>query len=83
MSQHEIAGHRLGFKVIVGWDQPLLTYFVHVFDAGWKREGPTIWLGDRPRELYDLDDLKRAIRQHADLPQELLVTLHRDRDEGR
>ena len=83
MSRHEIAGHKPGLRVAVGWDQPLLTYFVHVFDAGWKREGPTIWLGFRPRELYDIGDLKRAIQQHADLPRELLVTLRRDRDEGR
>ena len=82
MSRHEIPGRKLGTTVAVGWDQPMLTFFVQVYDPS-AEEGPSVWLGGKPRELYDLDDLKRAIRRHADLTPELVRTLYRDRDEGR
>ncbi|WP_158811226.1 hypothetical protein [Beijerinckia sp. L45] len=83
MSRYELDGRKPGFRVVVGWDQPMLTYFVHVFDPASKREGPTVWLGGTPSELYELDDLKRAIRPHADLTLQLFAQLYRDRDEGR
>lgn len=84
MSRYEIAGRRSGTRVAVGWDHPLLTYFVQVHDDRLdEEENPTVWLGASVRELYDLDDLKRAIRPHADLSLELGAALYRDRDEGR
>ena len=83
MSRHEIEGREPTTRVVVGWDQPMLTYFVHVFDKSTEREGPRVWLGGAPHELYDLDDLKRAIRPHAVIPGQLAATLYADRDEGR
>lgn len=88
MSRYEIEGRQPGTKVFVGWDHPLLTYFVQVYDEpseqeGPEQEGPRVWLGASLREIYDLTDLKRAIRPHADLSLELGAVLYRDRDEGR
>jgi len=83
MSRHEIPGRSPGTTVFVGWDHPLMTYFVQVYDTASSEEGPAVWLGASWREIYDLDDLKRAIRRHADLTEELGATLYRDRDEGR
>lgn len=84
MSRYELAGRDAGTRVVVGWDHPMLTYFVHVFDpeAEARKEGPSVWLGGRACELYDLDDLKRAIAPYADLPRDLAATLYGDRDEG-
>ena len=85
MSRHEVAGRKPGSLVVVGWDHPLLTYFVHVYAPGdipGECDGPKVWLGGTPRELYDVDDLKRAVRPHADLSPELLARLYGDRDEG-
>ncbi len=84
MSRHGIPGRAAGTQVVVGWDHPLLTYFVQVHQEGLDAdENPVVWLGASYRELYDLDDLKRAIRPYADLPADLAVTLYADRDEGR
>ena len=84
MSRYEIPGRKPGTTVAVGWDHPMLTYFVQVYDPAVEEdENPVVWLGGKPRELYDLEDLKRAIRRHADLTDELAVTLYGDRDEGR
>ncbi len=86
MSRHELAGRKSGTTVVTGWDQPMETYFVHVFAPGdkpGKCDGPAVWLGGKPREIYDLGDLERAIRPHAALTPELASTLYTDRDEGR
>ncbi len=61
----------------------MLTYFVHVHGPSYDRDGPEVWRGGKPRELYDLDDLKRAVRPHADLPIDLATKLYGDRDEER
>ena len=86
MSRYEVTGRKPDTMVVVGWDHPLLTYFVHVYAPGDKPgecDGPQVWLGGKPRELYDLDDLKRVVFRHAELSAELLVTLYRERDERR
>lgn len=86
MSRHVVPGLKPGVTVVIGWDQPMLTYLIHVFAPGdipGECDGPEVWLGGVPRELYDLNDLKRAIRPHAELTLELAGTLYTDRDEGR
>ena len=85
MSRHELAGRDPCHRIVVGWDHPMLTYFVHVHTPASDRigDGPEVWLGGNPRELYDLPELKRAIGRYADLSQELLSVLYLDRDEGR
>ena len=82
MSRHEIEGSVPGAKVVVGWDQPLLTYFLHVTYPDRDYEGPHTWLGSTFRELYDLEDLKFLARRYADLTPDLLAQLYRDQDEG-
>lgn len=83
MSRYEIEGRKPGTKVFVGWDHPLLTYFVQVYDETSEEEGPQVWIGAWLREIYGIEDLKRAIGPHADLSEDLAVTLYRDRDDGR
>lgn len=80
MSRHEIALAG-GRTLTVGWDPPLQTYFgqVHGPDAE-----PELWVGTELHELYELDDLARAVAPHAShLTPELAVRLYRDRDENR
>ena len=83
MSRYEIEGRKPGTKVAVGWDPPMQTYFVQVYDSASDEEGPTVWLGGMLRELYELEVLERAIRPHAELPLELRSALCLDRDEDR
>jgi hypothetical protein len=39
MSRHEISARNPAHKVIVGWHQPLRTYFVQVIDRAWEAAG--------------------------------------------
>lgn len=75
MSRHEIEG------LVVGWDQPMQTYF-----AQRLRDGVcTLGIGTHVEELYDLDAFKRALRTELGftLPADLEAELYVDRDLGR
>lgn len=84
MSRHSmpLAGGR---TLTVGWDPPLQTYFAVI--RTWEQEEhdePLLWIGTDLHELYDLDDLARALGEHASvLTPELALRLERDREENR
>jgi hypothetical protein len=83
VSRHEIpvAGGR---TLTVGWDPPLQTFFAQLHDASITE--PILRLGSDLHELYELDDLARAlsIAQLARyLTPELGLRLERDREENR
>lgn len=87
MSRHEIAAHNKAHKVVVGWDPPLQTYFAQVIDrtadeAGWDDKF-VLWVGCRPREIPEIDQLANIIRRHAGLETEMRGKLYGDRDENR
>jgi hypothetical protein len=88
MSRHEIpARDPDAHKVIVGWDHPLLTYFVQVIDrrkeAAGEDEKFVLWRGTSPREIYEIDHLRRLVHRYANFPPELGGMLYGDKDEGR
>jgi hypothetical protein len=85
VSRYEIPARNPAHQVFVGWDPPLQTMFLQVYDARrGEEENPVVWIGaDRPRQLYDIEDLRRALAPHADLPHDIAVALYGDRDEGR
>lgn len=86
MSRHEIPGKDPNHKVIVGWDHPLLTFFVQVIDRRKEQAGDdeymVLWSGTRPRELYEVDDLVREARQFVRLSPQMRARLYGDKDEG-
>jgi hypothetical protein len=87
MSRHELPAHDPAHKVIVGWDHPLLTYFVQVIDRAKEAAGDdekfVMWRGTRPLELYEVGTLQRWTRKYAELTDEMAATLYGDKDEGR
>ena len=83
MSRHavDLPGGR---TLVLGWDPPLQTFF-GVLRASDQDEDdePLLWVGTDLHELYDLDDLARALGPLADaLTSHLALQLHRDRDEN-
>jgi hypothetical protein len=86
MSRHQIPARDPNHEVIVGWDRPLQTFFVQVYD---KRKKGTddeliMWCGaSRPRELYEVEDVRRVVGQYAELTADMASTLYGDKDEGR
>ncbi len=85
MSRHFITAKDSNHEVVVGWDQPLLTFFVQVYD---KRKRGTddeliVWRGTAPRDLYDVDDVRRIVGRYAVFTTDIASTLYGDKDEGR
>ncbi len=87
MSRHEIPARDPAHKVIVGWDHPLLTYFVQVIDRADEALGRDdkfiLWHGCTLREIYEVDQLARRVGRFAELTPEMRSTLYGDKDEGR
>lgn len=87
MSRHEIAAVNPAHKIIIGWDHPLLTFFIQVINRKREKEGYDdkfiYWAGLKPREIYEVEDLVRHARPYANIPYELRSTLYGDKDEGR
>jgi hypothetical protein len=87
MSRHEIPAFDHAHRVVVGWDRPLQTYFVQVIDRARESDDEddkfVLWRGCRVRELYEIEDLARVVRRHAELTPEIRTTLYGDKDEGR
>lgn len=65
-------------KVMVGWDPPMETYFATV-DNGLQGKGRLLWMGGEPKECQDLDQLRSAIAEWADIPAGIAENLARDR----
>lgn len=87
MSRHELPAKDPAHKVIVGWDHPLLTFFVQVIDREKEAAGDdqkfVLWKGTRPMELYEVGTLERWTRKYADFTREIASTLYGDKDAGR
>lgn len=80
MSRYELLSRPgKAVKVIVGWDPPLMTFFATV-DKGQNGRGRILWLGSTEKECQDLDTLRQAIGEWADLPEGIAENLDRDRE---
>lgn len=84
MSRHEIPARDRGLFVVVGWDNPLQSYFAQVA----RPEGPDndedddpmlLWVGTEPREVVTVEDLARHLAPFADLSDETAAQLRADR----
>lgn len=88
MSRYEIAARDPEQKVIVGWDHPLLTFFVQVINIANEEAGDddnkvVMWRGTSMREVYDVDKLARLVAPYASLSSEMRSTLYGDKDDGK
>jgi hypothetical protein len=87
MSRHEIPARNPDHKVIVGWDHPMMTFFVQVIDIHKEEAGKdakfVLWKGTAPYELYEVDALAKVVARFADLTPAVRVMLYADKDEGR
>lgn len=92
MSQHTIiqgpfrhGGQWEDRKWVFGWDQPLQTFFLQKHDAMAENpdDNPVIWLGTKPREIYEVEDLVRIAMNHGlDIPYRIQVELFHEKDVG-
>lgn len=80
VSRYELVPHNPRFQVFVGWDRPLQTYFLQVYDTQARdpESQPFTWLGAGGEHL-DFHDLSMALRPYAALPLDIAVKLCSDR----
>jgi hypothetical protein len=68
--------------VIIGWDDPLETYFATVFDTTVDEDNDAacvLWEGAALRALSTVDALQASLRAYATIPPPVRAQLHQDR----
>lgn len=81
-SRRHIPGIRDDYEVVVGWDNPLMTFFARVEG----RRGPSdrqgrelMWVGTNRSEILTVERLSEVLRPYATLSPAMLDELRRDR----
>ena len=86
MSRYEVeALNAEQYAVIVGWDNPLQTYFAQVWDLNLldeveDDESCVAWVGAEVRSVPTVAALAQAIAAYAELPADIAAQLGRDRE---
>ena len=81
-SRHEIPARQPGWCVVVGWDNPMMTFFAEVerIQAADDARDPTLlWLGSSPGEVARPEDLAGPLAPYAELTAEHIAELRADR----
>lgn len=81
MSRH-IASTSAEKTVVVGWDNPMQTFFLQVWEPEVTEEAPTYSRGDLPRAVPTVEDLNTAMDDAGltGLTDDLILKLRRDHD---
>jgi len=82
MSRREIPCRKPGFTVVVGWDNPMSTFFAQVTriqDAEDDSDPVVLWLGGFSGEVRRAEDLVQPLRPFADLTAEHIAQLRANR----
>ena len=81
MSRYAIPAAHPPYAVIVGWDDPLETYFAHVFDTTMDADDNAAWVlweGAALRAIPTVDALQNRLQAYATIPPEVVAQLHQD-----
>ncbi len=80
MSRYFVPARDKKYKVVLGWDPPLNTYFAQVYDHSITDEDEQLilWEAGTPKPIHDLDQLAWLVYEYAEVPQDILTKLYRD-----
>jgi hypothetical protein len=81
MSRYEFEGNEPGVSIVVGWDNPLKTFFAQV----WERGGPPpgclrLWVGAGDRVPL-VEGLAELVAPYGDIPADVVTQLEADFDQ--
>jgi hypothetical protein len=83
MSRRTIPAHAPGLTILVGWDNPLGTFFAQVtrtFESDDDESDPIVfWIGTEFGEVPHAQDLVGALAPYAALTPEVVAQLRTDR----
>jgi hypothetical protein len=86
MSRYRIPPNDPRYEVIIGWDDPLETYFATVFDTTVDEDDDTacvLWEGAALRAMPTVDVLQACLQAYTTIPSEIRTQLHHDRTNSR
>jgi len=80
MSRYSIPAQDARFTVVVGWDNPLATFFTQVFDPSIEDEDEAcvLWLGTAPQAISTVAALQAQLAGWATIPAALVARLTRE-----
>ena len=81
-SRHEIPARQPGCCVVVGWDNPMMTFFAEVERiraADDPRDPTLLWLGSSPGEVARPEDLAGPLAPYAELTAGHITQLRAER----
>jgi hypothetical protein len=80
MSRYSIPAQDPALTVIVGWDNPLLTFFAQVFDPSIEEddEADLLWIGTALQAIPTVAALQTQLTGWATLPPDIVDRLTRD-----
>ncbi|HEX3984483.1 MAG TPA: hypothetical protein VHX12_12370 [Acidisoma sp.] len=82
MSRYDIPTRDPGLSAVVGWDNPLQSYFAQVLRPETADDGDDnviLWVGAAPREVITVEDLARHLAPFVDLAPQVAEQLRADR----
>ena len=79
MSRYTFEGNRPALSIVVGWDNPLKTYFAQVWDGGGLEKGDLkLWVGAGADKVPTPEALAELVAPYGDIPAEVLAQLEED-----
>ena len=80
MSRYRIPAQDPALTVIVGWDNPLVTFFAQAFDPSIEDEAEAdlLWIGTTLREIPTVAALQAQLADWATIPPDIVARLTRD-----
>src|SRR5262245_35564236 len=80
MSRYNVPAQQPGLTVIVGWDNPLTTFFAQVFDPSLEEdvEACLLWIGTAPEAIPTVAALQAQLAGWAPIPDDIVARLVRE-----
>jgi len=79
VSRYTFEGNRPALSIVVGWDNPLKTYFAQVWDGGGQEKGDLkLWVGAGADKVPTPEALAELVAPYGDIPAEVLAQLEED-----
>lgn len=82
MSRHQIPATLPGVTVVVGWDNPMSTFFAQVTriqDDDDERDPVAFWIGGAQGDVPTAEALADWLAPYADIPAAMIAQLRADR----
>jgi len=90
MARYEYRGKEEYWRIVVGWDKRLESFFAQVWDERpnpewdwddeWNDLEPELWIGTATREVQTLKELASLVAPYGEIPEETKESLLDDHD---